>query len=121
MRERVIRIPVASHEELVDLLGAARLCAVPSLYEGFGLTVLEAMACGTPVVCSRAASLPEVTGDAALMVDATSEEELRDGIRRVLQDGALARELRARGSVRARELGWDRAARELRALYDRVA
>ena len=66
------------------LIGAARVCAVPSLYEGFGLTVLEAMACGTPVVCSNAASLPEAAGDAALLVDARASEALEDALRRVV-------------------------------------
>jgi alpha-1,3-rhamnosyl/mannosyltransferase len=121
MRERIIRLPEVSRDDLVALLGAARVCAVPSLYEGFGLTVLEAMACGTPVVCSRAASLPEVAADAALLVDAASEDELGDGIRRVLDDSALADELRSRGAARAGQMTWERAAREMRALYQRVA
>lgn len=121
MRERTVRRTNVSHRELVDLLGSARVCVVPSLYEGFGLTPLEAMACGTPVVCSRAASLPEAAGDAALLVDASSEEELGDAIRRVVDDSALADELRSRGRARSRQMSWERAARELRALYERVA
>lgn len=120
MRERVVRRSAVAHEELVELIGAARVFAVPSLYEGFGLTVLEAMACGAPVVCSRAASLPEAASDAALLVDATSEEDLSEGIRRVVHDSALADKLRSRGAARARAMSWERSALELRALYRRV-
>ncbi len=121
MAKRVDWLPSVPHAELVSLLGAARACAVPSLYEGFGLTVLEAMACGTPVVCSNAASLPEVAGDATLLVDARQPEALRDALARVVDDSALAADLRARGFTRARELSWPRAARELRDLYRRVS
>ena len=117
MAERVGWIPSVSHAELVRLLGAARAYAVPSLYEGFGLTVLEAMACGTPVVCSDAASLPEVAGDAALLVDARKPEALRHALERVVESKELAEDLRKRGLERARALSWERAARELRQLY----
>jgi len=115
--ERVEHRGRVSERELVELLGAARLVAVPSLYEGFGLTVLEAMACGTPVVCSDATSLPEVAGGAALLVDARDAEALADAIRRVLASPALASELVARGLARARAMSWERAARELLPLY----
>jgi alpha-1,3-rhamnosyl/mannosyltransferase len=118
---RYTRLQGVAHDELVTLLSAARVYAVPSLYEGFGLTVLEAFACGAPVVCSRAASLPEVAGDAALAVDATSSEALEDAIRRVAGDAALAAELSERGRKRAAELSWDAAAARLRALYRNVA
>ena len=120
MAKRVDWMASVPHAELVHLLGAARACAVPSLYEGFGLTVLEAMACGTPVVCSNATSLPEVAGDAALIVDARRPEALRDALERVVESADLAADLRARGFTRARELSWPRAARELRELYRRV-
>jgi glycosyltransferase involved in cell wall biosynthesis len=72
-------------------------------------------------VCSDAASLPEVAGDATLLVDARQPEALRDALARVVEDTALAADLRARGTARARELSWPRAARELRALYRDVA
>jgi glycosyltransferase involved in cell wall biosynthesis len=117
MRARTTRLSGLPEEELVALVGAARACAVPSLYEGFGLTVLEAMACGTPVVCSNAASLPEAAGDAALLVDARSPEALADALTRAASDSGLAAELRARGLARAREMSWRAAARRLRSLY----
>jgi glycosyltransferase involved in cell wall biosynthesis len=121
MRARTTRLVGVSEEELVALIGAARACAVPSLYEGFGLTVLEAMACGTPVVCSNAASLPEAAGDAALLVDARSPESLADALARVASDSSLAANLRERGLARAREMSWTASARKLRALYRAVS
>ena len=118
---RTTRLENVSEAELVRLYGAARVCAVPSLYEGFGLTVLEAMACGAPVVCSTASALPEAAGDAALFVDATRADALADGLRRAVHDAALAAELRARGLARAAAMTWPDAARRLRALYREIA
>ena len=115
--ERVSHFERVSEPELVALLGAARLVAVPSLYEGFGLTVLEAMACGTPVVCSNASSLPEVAAGAALLVDARDPDALADAFRRVLGSPALAGGLIERGLARARAMSWERAASELLPLY----
>ncbi|HTO54797.1 MAG TPA: glycosyltransferase family 1 protein [Myxococcota bacterium] len=121
LRARTTRLAGLPEDELVALLGAARACAVPSLYEGFGLTVLEAMACGTPLVCSRAASLPEAAGDAALLVDARQPEELAHALLRVTHDSALAAELRARGLARAQAMSWTASARKLRAVYRQVS
>jgi glycosyltransferase involved in cell wall biosynthesis len=101
-----------------------RLAAVfvfPSLYEGFGLPPLEAMACGTPVVTSNVSSLPEVTGDAALLVNPTETAEIADAVRRVLTDPALHAELRARGLARARQFSWERSVRQIREIYLEVA
>ncbi|MDP9368698.1 MAG: glycosyltransferase family 4 protein [Chloroflexota bacterium] len=89
---------------------AADLFVYPSLYEGFGLPPLEAMACGTPVVTSDVSSLPEVVGDAALTVPPTEETALAEAMRRVLEDRVLAADLQARGLERAREFSWRRTA-----------
>ena len=107
-------------EDLPALYSGAELFVFPSLYEGFGLPPLEAMACGTPVVCSNAGSLPEVVGDAALTVDPQGVEGLALAMRRVLQDMELAHDLRRRGLERARLFSWEKAARETWQLYHEV-
>ncbi len=98
-----------------------RLAAVfvfPSLYEGFGLPPLEAMASGTPVITSNVSSLPEVVGDAAVLIDPLQPDAIADAMRRVLTDAALRDDLRQRGLVRARQFSWERSvaarARDLR-------
>jgi glycosyltransferase involved in cell wall biosynthesis len=96
------------------------LFVFPSLMEGFGLPALEAMACGTPVVSSHAASLPEVVGDAAVLVDPTDVEQITDAMRLALTQPALAAQLRARGLARAAQFTWERTARETIAVYERV-
>jgi glycosyltransferase involved in cell wall biosynthesis len=101
-------------------LGAADALVLPSLYEGFGLPALEAMAAGCPVLASTAASLPEVCGDAALYFDPRSTAELVEAIRRLVRDPALGEELRERGAARARRFTWERCARETGAVLDGV-
>lgn len=92
----------------------------PSLYEGFGLTVLEAMACGCPVITSDRASLPEVAGDAALLVDPTDTAAIASALRRVCDEPGTAAELRARGLRRAGEFTWERCARDTIEVYRRA-
>ena len=98
----------------------ASLFVFPSLYEGFGLPPLEAMASGTPVVTSNQSSLPEVTGDAAVLVDPYDVSSIVDGMRRVLTDPVLAANLRRRGPERAREFSWPRSVQKIRAVYEQV-
>lgn len=107
--------------ELLFLLNAARCLTLPAHYEGFGLPPLEAMACGTPVVVSNVASLPEVVGDAGLLVDPNDWEELAVALWRVLTDEHLANELRQKGRQRASLFSWERAAQETLAVYRQVA
>jgi glycosyltransferase involved in cell wall biosynthesis len=107
--------------DLPALYNGADLFVFPSLYEGFGLPPLEAMACGTPVVCSNAASLPEVVGDAAIMVDPYDVDGLAEAMHRVLTDTGLREELREKGLARARQFTWERTARETVAVYREVA
>ncbi|MCX7840979.1 MAG: glycosyltransferase family 4 protein [Anaerolineae bacterium] len=108
------------NEELVYLYNAASLFVLPSFYEGFGLPPLEAMACGTPVIVSNVSSLPEVVGDAALLVAPDDVEGLAVAMSRVLTDSALREELRIKGLKRAQTFSWERAARETLAVYRKV-
>jgi glycosyltransferase involved in cell wall biosynthesis len=110
-----------SEDELRALYAGASVFAYPSLYEGFGLPVLEAMAAGAPVLTSSVSSLPEVAGGAALLVDPRDPDAIADGLRRLLGDGALTAELRARGRARAAEFSWERTARETLALLRSIA
>lgn len=108
-------------DELPALYGAATAFVYPSLFEGFGLPPLEAMACGTPVVCSNTSSLPEVVGDAALTVDPRSTGDLARALRRVLDDEQLRAHLHEAGFARARLFTWERTARETLAIYREAA
>ncbi len=94
------------------LMNAASVFVYPSLYEGFGLPPLEAMACGTPVVCSNASSLPEVVGDGGILVEPRDAGALAGAVERVLADQPLRADLRARGLAQARKFSWERTARE---------
>ena len=107
-------------ETLAILYRLAALFVFPSLYEGFGLPPLEAMASGTPVVTSNISSLPEVVGDAAMLIDPYDVDSIVDGIRRVLSNPTLANELRSRGIERAREFSWERSVARTRDLYEEV-
>lgn len=111
--DKVTLAGYVADEDLPALYSGALAFVYPSLYEGFGLPPLEAMACGTPVVASGSTSIPEVTGDAALLVDPFDVESIAGGIQSILDDVALRESLRAAGLVRAGLFGWDRSARLL--------
>jgi glycosyltransferase involved in cell wall biosynthesis len=120
VRDAVILPGYASDEDVPAIYAGAQALVFPSLYEGFGLPVLEAMACGTPVAASSASSIPEVGGDAALYFGPTNVEEMIEVTRRLLRDTALQEEMRARGLARADRFSWEQAASETRAVYDAV-
>jgi glycosyltransferase involved in cell wall biosynthesis len=107
-------------EDLPALYNGAGLFVFPSLYEGFGLPVLEAMACGVPVITSQASSLPEVAGDAALLVDPHSVEEIAAAMLRVLSDPGLRQDLKFRGLERSAGFSWERTARQTIDVYQKV-
>lgn len=109
------------HAAALPAYYAGAVCTVlPSLYEGFGLPLLEAMACGSPVVTSSAGSLPEIAGDAALIVSPRDPVALAAAIERILTEPALREELQRRGLQRAATFSWDRTAAETRAVYDTI-
>jgi glycosyltransferase involved in cell wall biosynthesis len=107
-------------QTLAILYRLAAVFVFPSLYEGFGLPPLEAMASGTPVVTSNVSSLPEVAGDAAVLIDPYDVDSIVDGLRRVLSDPALAEDLRRRGLERAREFSWARSVDKTLQVYQEV-
>jgi glycosyltransferase involved in cell wall biosynthesis len=106
--------------DLPALLSGALAFVFPSLYEGFGLPLLEAMACGTPVICSNASSLPEVAGDAALLVDPRDTEALADALARLVVDEGLRRELVERGFRQMQRFSWRRCAEETLRVLEEV-
>jgi glycosyltransferase involved in cell wall biosynthesis len=109
-----------SNETLASLYRLAAVFVFPSLYEGFGLPPLEAMASGTPVITSNVSSLPEVVGDAAILIDPYEPDAIADAMRRVLMDETLRADLRARGLARAGHFSWERSIRRVREIYDEV-
>lgn len=117
---RVHLLGFVSDAQLRALYARAAIYVHPSLYEGFGLTILEAMAGGVPVITSDRSSLPEVAGDAAVLVDPTKPEEIAAAITRIANDPAFAQELSAKGVVHARDFRWADAARELRGCYREI-
>jgi glycosyltransferase involved in cell wall biosynthesis len=104
-------------DTLAIMYRLASVFVFPSLYEGFGLPPLEAMASGTPVVVSNASSLPEVVGDAALLVEPRDPQSIAEGIRRVLCDQQLRFDLRAKGLARASQFSWETSVRRIREVY----
>ena len=117
METQVDFLDYVADQDLPALFAACDAFVFPSLYEGFGLTPLEAMACGAPVVCSNTSSLPEVVGDAALLVNPRDVGEIAAAVERVVTDAALRNELRAKGFAQAAKFSWERAARETLAVY----
>jgi glycosyltransferase involved in cell wall biosynthesis len=121
LEDRVVSLGFAPRECLPHLYARSLAFLYPSFYEGFGLPVLEAMACGAPVVTSTSSSLPEVAGDAALMVDPHSVDELAHAIERLLDDEALRADLVRRGRERASLFSWDQTALETLAVFRKLA
>lgn len=121
MPDAVVHLASVSEEELVNLYRGAEALVYPSLYEGFGLPLIEAMAAGTPVLASRAACIPEVTGDAAQLLDPSSTAEWTTAIGEVVGSSARRMQLRQAGLVRATAFTWARAARLTWDVYRRVA
>jgi len=124
------RLGISGQVEYLEVPDNDRLAAVyrgalglvfPSLYEGFGLPPLEAMACGVPVLTSNVCSLPEVVGNAAILVDPHSTDDIASGIRRLAQDTELRRQLRKEGLARAKTFRWERTAHKVSGVLARVS
>ena len=117
LTDRIRFIGFVDDDDLPALYSAASIFVFPSLYEGFGLPVLEAMACGTPVIASNASSLPEVAGDAALLVDSQDEKAWTESMLRLIDDVGLRVRLVASGFRQSRRFQWQNSARQLLELY----
>jgi glycosyltransferase involved in cell wall biosynthesis len=121
LTERVHFIGFARDDDLPALYSEAVCLAYPSLYEGIGLPVLEAMACGIPVVASNISSMPEVAGEAALLIDPYDVAALAEALRRLLTDEALRADLVSRGFRQVADFTWTRAARQLIEVYRQLS
>jgi glycosyltransferase involved in cell wall biosynthesis len=118
VEERIHFTGFVSDEDKMALMGRATVFAYPSLYEGFGIPVLEALACGVPTLTSDVSSIPEVTGDAALLVNPESTEEIATALRRLLSDTDLREELRTKGMKRAKLFPWSATAERTLGVYE---
>lgn len=120
LQSHVMQISQVSSPDLILLYNLADVFVFPSHYEGFGFPPLEAMACGTPVVCSNGSSLPEVVGDAAITVEPADYQALADAVERVLSEGSTRSALIAKGLARAKSFSWEACARRTFAVYQEV-
>jgi glycosyltransferase involved in cell wall biosynthesis len=118
--ERVKILGYLPYGELPFLYNLARLMVFPSLFEGFGIPLVEALACGCPVVCARAASIPEVVGEAGVTFDPLSAEDMADKVNSVWQDDGRISDMKIRGRERARIFDWETTARKTVATYERA-
>ena len=118
-REQIHFIGFVEDEDMPALYSAAELFLFPTLYEGFGIPVIEAQLCGTPVLTSNCSSLPEVAGEAAVYVDPYSEESICEGLLRLLTDPQLAEELRKKGFENARRFSWQKSAERLEEIINK--
>ena len=120
LRDRVIRLGYVSDDVVPTLYCGALGFVFPSLWEGFGMPVIEAMACDTPVITSNLSSLPEVAGGAALLIDPYSVEAIAEAMDRVYRDSGLRERMILQGRARARDFSWEKTARETHAVYQRA-
>jgi len=120
LKDRVLLPGFVKDEDLPYIYNGASIFAYPSLYEGFGLPPLEALACGIPVVASNLSSLPEVMGRAALLVDPTKEEEIVKALKQLIFEPKLAKKLASRGPEQAKKFSWIKTAKETLKLFEEV-
>lgn len=121
INDDVIITGFIEEEDLPAIYSGASIFVYPSLYEGFGLPPLEAMACGTPVICSNTSSLPEVVGDAAWQVDPTDTEDIAKAMAKIIEDKSLALDLRTKGLKQAKKFDWKTTAEKTLQVYNQLA
>ena len=121
LARRVVFTGYAPEEDLPALYNLADVFVCPSFYEGFGFPILEAMACGTPVIASAVSSLPEIGGDAPLYMDPQNTDEIVRSIKRVLEEDGLRNDMRQRGLARAQKFSWEAAARQTIQLWEEAS
>lgn len=120
LQEKIVFTGYFPQKDLPMLYSAAKLFVLPSIYEGFGIPVLEAFACGTPVITSNTSCLPEVAGDAAILIDPNSPEELTEAMGKVLSDEALQQEMIKKGLQRVKQFSWKKTAEKTLAAYEKA-
>ncbi len=120
INHQIIRLGFVSNEDLVKIYNLATVFVMPSLYEGFGLPVLEAMACGCPVITSKEGSLEEVSGNAAYYVDAYNRDSIKEGIEKVFKDESLRKELSKKGLENVKRFSWKKTAENTLSVYRQV-
>jgi len=120
MEKRIILLGHIPDEELVLLYNGASLMVYPSLYEGFGLPILEAMACGCPVICSNTSSMPEVAGGAAILISPENEIDIAEAIDKIMMNKKLSQQLTESGYKRAKEFNWKTTAQQTLSIFEQV-
>ncbi len=120
LEQQIIHFGNPDKEALVKIYNSADILVAPSLYEGFGLTILEAMACGLPVITSNCSSLPEVAGDAAVLVDPTDVEAISTTVRQIHQDAQYRQQLIDRGLARVQLFSWNNTAEQVAQVYEKI-
>jgi glycosyltransferase involved in cell wall biosynthesis len=120
-RERIVQLGYVGGEAKAKLYRSAHALAFPSLDEGFGMPILEAMSAGLPVVTSNCSAMPEVAGEAAVLVDPHDSDAIAEGLQRIVEDEALREELCRKGPARAADFSWRQTAVKMLALYRELA
>ena len=121
LKNQITTLGFIPQEDLIALYNLATIFVMPSLYEGFGLPVLEAMSCGCPVITTKEGSMPEVAGDAAFYVNAYDIDSIKNGIEKVFNDEKLQKELSEKGMIQSKKFSWEKTAQETIKVYQKVA
>lgn len=120
LEANIVHLGTPDRSKLIEIYNAADMLIAPSLYEGFGLTVLEAMACGLPVITSNMSSLPEVVGDGAILVDPTDANQIADAVISIYKDTAMAKELVNSSLERAKMFTWANCGEQVAQVYEKL-